>query len=270
MKISDGISKIYYKAGLSLKHNSSSILSFIAAAGVVGTAILTAKSTPKAILLIEQAEEKKGDDLNIFETVVAAGPAYIPSILLGASTITCIFGANVLNKRQQASLTSAYAFIENSYKEYRNKVKELFGENADRQVTDAIRKDKIKENWNAYTPGVNSLSLTDDVCLFYDEIGERYFEAKPSYVFNAEYHLNRNFALRGCANLNEFYNFLGLEETEIGDSLGWSGDGFYETGMCPWIDFDHFTNYIEDGSEDGLKCISICPVVEPSLYYDAY
>ena len=56
---------------------------------------------------------------------------------------------------------------------------------------------------------------------------------------DAEYHLNRNFILRGETNLNEFYEFLGLEPTDAGCELGWdlwSGEMYYGNS---WIDFEH-------------------------------
>lgn len=270
MKVPNGLLKVYYRAGLCLKRNSSTILTCVGAVGVIGTAVMAVKATPKALSLLEQAKEKKGDNLTKIETIQTAGIVYIPSAIIGLSTICCIFGANVLNRKQQASLASAYALVDNAYKEYRNKVKELFGEDADTKIREEIIKEKIKDDWHAYTPGLNSLDSSDDICLFYDEVGERYFESRPSDVFNAEYHLNRNFTLRGCASLNEFYMFLGLEETKAGETLGWSADDFLESGLGPWIDFDHQTTNIEDGSKDGLKCIIIYPTIKPSVEYNVY
>ena len=61
----------------------------------------------------------------------------------------------------------------------------------------------------------------------------------------AEYHLNRNYILRGYAYLNEFYVFLGIEETDYGSVLGWApnDDGMY------WIDFNHSKTVLDDGLE---------------------
>ena len=270
MKVPNELVKACKQAELYFKRNSSTFLTFVGAVGVIGTAVTAVKATPKALLILNEAKEEKGEELTKFEMIRVAGTIYIPSVLIGLSTICCIFGANVLNKRQQAALTSAYALLENSYKEYRQKAKEIYGEEADVQIRESIVKDKAKDDWNAYVPGLKSLDIQDDICLFYDEIGGRYFESTPSKVFNAEYHLNRNFALKGCASLNEFYDFLGLDYAEEGDALGWSADHFLEGGMCPWIDFDHKTISIEDGSDEGLKCIIIYPEVGPSIGYNIY
>lgn len=83
------------------------------------TAVMAVKATPKALRLIEEAEKEKGKKLTKTETVKVAWTPYIPTVLVGASTIACIFGANVLNKRRQAALMSAYALLDSSYKEYK-------------------------------------------------------------------------------------------------------------------------------------------------------
>lgn len=54
------------------------------------------------------------------EAIAAAWKCYIPAVAIGASTIACIMGANALNRRQQAALTSAYALVQSSYKEYKD------------------------------------------------------------------------------------------------------------------------------------------------------
>ena len=45
---------------------------------------------------------------------------------------------NVLSKRQQAALTSAYALLNDSYNNYKDKLKELYGEEAHQKIVDAI------------------------------------------------------------------------------------------------------------------------------------
>ena len=237
------------KTGLYLRRHSSTILTVLGAAGVVGTTVLAIKATPKAVKTIDDAEREKGEELTKVEVVRMAGPIYIPTIIMGSVTITCIFGANVLNKHQQASLASAYALVNSSYKEYQNKLKELYGEEADQKIREAIVIEKAKDIHisSECLCGKCDLSVEDsgsEPKLFYDEWSQRYFEATIEQVITAEYHLNRNFILRGCAMLNEFYEFLGLEETAVGSTIGWAiGDDFY------WIDFDHNKVTLDDGLE---------------------
>ena len=108
-----------------LRRNSSTILTCVGAVGVVATSVMAVKATPKAMTLLENAKAEKGEDLTKLEKVKVAGPAYIPTVITGVGTLACIFGANIISKHQQATLMSAYALIDNSYREYREKVEFL-------------------------------------------------------------------------------------------------------------------------------------------------
>lgn len=250
-----------------IKRNASTILTCVGGAGVVITAVLAAKAAPKATKRLERAEEKKGEVLSNTEKIKIAGPVYIPAIVTGVGTIACIFGANVLNKRNQAALVSAYALIDSSYKEYKNKLKELYGEEAHEKIVNAIAIEKTEDIYIHSECLCNGCDLTtDESCgdeiLFYDEFGSRYFESTIEKVITAEYHLNRNFTLRGCAVLNEFYEFLGLETTDYGSVVGWA----VNDEELYWIDFNHRKVTMDDG----LECYIIETPWEPSAEYIDY
>lgn len=254
-------------ARLFLKRNASTILTCIGGIGVVGTAILAVNATPKALRVLEEAKEEKGEELTVMEKVVVAGPKFVPAIVVGAATVTCIFGANVLNKRKQAALISAYALIDKSYSEYKDKLKELYGEETHQNIVDSIAIEKAKDTHiNAATLGTMcDTSLEDDYSepvLFYDEYSNRYFEASIEQVILAEYHVNRNLVLRGYTPLNELYDFLGLEPTEYGSTVGWSvEDELY------WIDFNHRKVLLDDTLECYIIETPWGPSVEALEYY---
>lgn len=240
-----------------VKKATPTILSVCATVGVVATAAMAVQATPKALRLIH--EEKKGEGLTKPELVKIVVPIYAPAIGIGAATIGCIFGANTLNQRQQAALASAYALASQSYTNYKSKVKELYGEEAHDTVMNSIAVEKSKEV-KLYVPsiiGSSSISLDtfdEEKHLFYEPFSNRYFESTVGRVLQAEYHLNRNFMLGGFVTLNEFYRFLGLEEIDSGDSIGWEVcDEYY------WIDFDHSEAVVDDG----LKCCVIDMVYCP-------
>lgn len=243
---------------LFLKRNSSTILTCVGAIGVVGTSVLAVKATPKAIALLEKAREEKGEDLTTLETIQVAAPSYIPAMVVGASTIACIFGANALNERQQAALMSAYALLDSSYKEYKAKVEELYGEEAGAQVRAEIVKDHIKE---ADIPDED-----DGKELFYDYFSGRYFRAKIETVQRAEYNLNRSLFTRDYAYLNEFYEDLDLEPLETGWAYGWTKAINLERHWQEWVDFVH-EKVVTD---DGLECHILKMHGEPTLYFENY
>ena len=268
MNIDLALEKLCYKATSYVKHNGSTILTVIAAGGVVLTGISVAKATPKAIQLKEEAEKQKGDELTTMETVVVVGPTYVPSICIGAATIACIFGANVLNQRKQAALTSAYMMLDNYHKKYTSKLKELYGEEADISIRDAIMLDERNTDIVAYTPGCGILPYDGELVTFYeryrtdDPLSSGYFEATMMAVHNAEYHLNRNLAMMGFVSVNDFYEFLGLPLIEGGDVLGWDIEYLIESWETPWIDFDHRLVKLDDG----LECYVIEFPIPPTIW----
>ena len=235
------------KAETWIQKNSPTILSCVASGGVILTTVLAVKATPKAMDIIKTvgANSKK-------EAFKVAWKCYIPTALAGASTISCIVGANVLNKHQQSALISAYALVQNSYSEYKKKLKELYGPEVHNKIVDSIVKEKCEDvKITAQGACYNCTLRFDDgsepdiVRTFYDSYSERYFESTIAKVMEAEYHLNRNFAMAGAISLNNFYDFLGLAKTDVGDIVGWSAEN---SGIF-WIDFDHRLVKLEDGME---------------------
>lgn len=244
-----------------LKHHSSTVLTCVGSAGVILTAVMTAKATVKAVRLINEAECQKKEELTKMEIFQATATAYFPAVLIGASTIACIFGANALNKQQQAALISAYSLVDRSFKEYKEKLKELYGEEAHQEIINSIVVEKAAKMHvhGAYLfCGCSLVDPEDDdspTKIFYDTYSDRFFEATMSQVLNAEYHLNRTFNLRGYITLSEFYEFLGLESTQAHDVLGWEiNDDTY------WVEFNHR----KVPSDDGLEYYIIETMQEPS------
>lgn len=243
-----------------VKKHSSTILTVASVAGLVTTSVLTVKATVKATKLIDEEKNEKERELTKTEVIMTTGKVYLPAILVGVSTAACMIGSNILNKRQQRALSSAYILASTSFVEYKDKLKELYGEETHNNIIDSLAIEKAKDVHisGSYLVGGCDLSVEEggEPCLFYEEYSGRYFEATIEQVLSAEYHLNRNYTLRGYSTLNELYDFLGLEETEYGDILGWAplDEGMY------WIEFNHRKVVMDDG----LVCYILEMPFEPS------
>ena len=234
-----------------LKRNSSTILTCIGAAGVIATSVMAVKATPKAMVLLEKTKEEKGKELTNIEKVRVAGPAYIPAAIVGASTIACIFGANALSKKTQASLMSAYALLDSSYKQYKNKVKELYGEDSDCNVRKGMAKDKYEDE-------KDDIHVNNEQKLFLDFYSLRYFESTERLVLKAENRVNELLKLYGRASLNDFYESLGMPTAYTGYELWWN------VQKCPSVEFTHDITTMDDG----LECCVISMSVEPECELD--
>ena len=238
-----------------IKRNASTILTVVGGAGVVTTTVLAVKATPKALTLLEEAKKEKGEDLTVLEKVLVTTPTYIPTVVSGMTTLACIFGANMLNKRQQAALMSAYALLDNSFKEYKVKVNELYGEDANDQIKEELAKDKYEEK-----------EIKNNEVLFYDDYSGRFFTSTLVKVKEAEYNLNRDIHLQGWAELNDLYRYLDIDGVDGGDVLGWSEGGNYESYWQAWVDFNHKTTTTDDGQE----YIILTMFQEPYVDYESY
>ena len=234
----------------------------------MATVALAIKATPKALDKIQCAQIDKGEEilhklregaleksdtgyilpkLTAIETLQVCWKEYLPTVAVGTGSLICIFGANVLSRRQQASLASAYAALESAYQGYRRKVCSILGPDTDAMIEKAVEQEKQDIE--------DDLPPWDEVQTFYLPCCGKaaFFERTMEEVVQAEYHINRNLVLRGEVTLNEFLSFLGLEAVEEGDMIGWDcyiGETQYG---YRWIDFNH-RHYVTD---DGLTVCSI-------------
>lgn len=217
-----------------MKKHSSMILSGISILGVITTTFLAVKATPKAIELINKEKEQKQEDLTPIEIVKVAWKPYVPTGISLISTVACICGTAYFNKRTQASLASAYAVLDRTYKEYIAKSKELYGENADTE----IRKEVVKSNYSPYK------FQKEDTKLFFDYQTMRYFESTFNDVISAENKLNEELAASGYVSVNDFYKFIGIDPLPYANHIGWNDNGDYHE-----IIFEHERVTMEDGME---------------------
>lgn len=246
--------KISKRVGSQLYRSSPTILTVVASVGVIVTTITAVRATPKAVKLLKEAELEKGENLTKVEIIRVAGPSYIPSALLRISTIVCIFGANTLNQKKQASLMSAYAMLNESYKQYRKSAKIVYGEDADDKIHAEMAKDAMVSTYDwGYQVYNMDMDSESERLLFYDLASKKYFRTTMAAVLNAQYHVNRNLAIKGDCSLNEYLSFLGIEGIDGGDDLGWDISYMAEEMECYWLDFDNYKSTLEDG----LECIII-------------
>lgn len=248
--------KLVNRSKVFFKKNGPTILTCIGGIGVIATAVLAVKATPKALERLEEVKDEKGEELTVVDTIMAVGPSYIPAIATGAATLICIFSANSLSKRQQASIVSAYALLDSSYKQHKAKVEELYGKTGMERISEEIAKDKYEDD----------ITVDEDKQLFFDQFSGRYFESTMEDVLRAEYQLNRDLTLEDAVTLNRFYDYLGLEPIDGGDALGWSTGGNFAAYWQSWVDFSHQKALIDDD----IECYIIHIMHEPFLGFEDY
>ena len=243
-------------AKTSITKHSPEILTGIGIAGMITTTVLAVKATPKAICLIEEAKEEKGEDLTKAETIKTCWKAYIPAAATCVASTACLIGASSVSIRRNAMLATAYKLSETAFSEYKEKVVETIGDEKEKIVREKVSEERIKKN----PLTKNEIIMTDyGDTQFYETLSGRYFKSDIEQIKKVVNYLNKDMLqdMFGTISLNEFYDELELERIDLGDELGWRVD----KGL---IEID-FTSKIAD---NGKPCIVLDYINAPYYGFD--
>lgn len=245
-------------AKTSITKHSPEILTGIGIAGMITTTVLAVKATPKAIRLIEEAKEEKGEDLTKVETVKTCWKAYIPAAAICIASTACLIGASSVSIRRNAMLATAYKLSETAFSEYKEKVVETIGDEKEKVVREKVSEERIKKN----PITKNEIIMTDyGDTQFYETLSGRYFKSDIEQIKKVVNYLNKDMLqdMFGTISLNEFYDELELERIDLGDELGWRVD----KGL---IEID-FTSKIAD---NGKPCIVLDYINAPHYGFNKF
>ena len=265
--------KTYKKVELKTIKHSPEILAGVGVVGVVGSLVLACKATTKLSDVLEESKEqldkikevaadpayeekysqddaKKDTTITYVQTAMKVTKLYAPSVILCASSLGCLLASNNILKKRNAALSAAYMTVDKSFKEYRKRVADRFGEEVEKEIRYNIKAEeitKVDEDGNEVTETVKVMDGTDDPNSYSDYA--RFFdESCAAWQNDAEYNLTFLKAQQQYANdllkakgrlfLNEVYRMLGIDETKAGQVVGWvynpdnpTGDNFVDFGI---------------------------------------
>lgn len=254
MKIMDIYNQVKNKAG----EHSPEILLGLGITGMLSSTILAVKATPKVYTMIEKEKEVRRlecePELTKVDILKMSWKPYLPAaISFGAST-ACLIGANSVNAKRNAMLATAYKLSERALVEYKDKVIEVVGEEKEKEIRDKVAKDKVAKD-KIENKEVIITTKGDTLC--YDSISGRYFKSDVDKIKKVENVINHSLICNDYCSLNEFYDEIGLDATEMGSAIGWSiNSGLIEI---------YFTSQI---TEDGQPCIVVNFDIPPTYNFD--
>lgn len=262
------IGRKFHMAGFKLKKASPEILVVSGIAGVVASTVMACKATTKVNDILDKHAERMEtikhieenpdkatpeekaivEDPNKFRTNVYLGTGlefvklYGPSIALGALSITAILaGHNILRKRNVA-LAAAYTAVDKSFKEYRGRVVERFGEALDKELRYNIKTKEVEEVV-VNEDGTESVVKTtaNEAHLPEYSLYSKFFDAScagwtkdPEYnrmfLQQQEQYANQRLKEKGYLFLNDVYDMLGFDRTKAGQVVGWVYDEKHPVG----------------------------------------
>ena len=160
----------------------------------------------------------------------------------------CVVGAGAAG--MMAAISAAYMTVDKSFKEYRKRVVDRFGEEVEKEIRYGIKAQQIEEtvvdeNGNETTV-VSEVKAVDpnlysDYARFFDESCAAW-QNDPEYnlmfLKAQQQYANDLLKARGRLFLNEVYRMLGIDETKAGQVVGWVydaecpvGDNFVDFGI---------------------------------------
>ena len=241
------LKQIVRTAGKSVDRNSPTILTGVGVAGMFSTVALSIKGTILAVKVIDEEEARLMLYLTNREKLELVWKLYIPTAASSALTIAAIIGSNHISSRRSAALVSLYTVADGALKEYQDKVANMFGEKKEAKVRDEIAQDRLDGN-----PIKEILISGKGEHMFFDALSGRYFRSDVETVRRVQNDFNELLFNDMFVPLNELYDMLGLEGTEMGRNAGWD----VQNGK---LDIQ-FTAKI---AADGEPCIVLSYPIEP-------
>lgn len=261
-EIMKSVNGVASKAVMKLKKHSPEILVVAGIAGTVVSAVLACKATTKVAEILDETkgtldtihegmetgaingqeyttEDGKKDTVVVYaQTGVKLAKLYGPAIILGTLSITSILASNNILRKRNVALGAAYAAIDKSFKEYRGRVIERFGEQVDTELKYGIKAKKFeeievdpetgKEKKVKKTVMVADPNLQSDYAVYFDSKSRNY-ETNPDYnrmfLKAQQAFANDKLQTRGHLFLNEVLDDLDLPRTPAGQIVGWTKNG---------------------------------------------
>ena len=253
-----GLKRTIKSAERVLTKYSPGILTGIGIAGMIGATFMAVKATPKALYLIEtKKEEAEVEELTPVETIKTCWKCYIPATLTTVLSAVCLIGASTVSAKRNAALATAYSISEAALREYQEKVVEVVGEKKEKAVRDAVAKNQIERDPVTKSEVVIIDSNSNTLC--YEPLSGRYFKSTIDKIKKAEIKLDRQMIQEMYVSLNDFYWEIGLDETDLGDKMGWNlSKGYMDLSFSSQL------------ADDGTPCAVIVYGIPPVYDYQNY
>lgn len=222
------------------------------------TAIATSiTSTPKAILLIREEENRVGGPLEPIEQVKAAAPAYISTGVFAAVGTGCVIASDILQHKNastamlalgtaaERTYTEAKNLINrqsNEIDEYKKALVDKFGEEAEKIVQDTADQKVIDTTYNIplLTSSMKPKYPDDRLCI--DMFTGNVFYNSEARIREAIVDLNEMKQGGEDVTMDDWCDAMGENRMDIGEDLKW--DSTDTRQIKATIDEDQYGVYL--------------------------
>lgn len=271
-KVSSKVTRIGFK----LKKHSPEIFIVAGVVGTVVSGVMACKATTKVNEILEETKDtldtinegiekgeikgkeytqedgKKDTTIVYVQTGVKIAKLYAPSVILGALAITSIVTSHNILRKRNVALAAAYTAVDKSFKDYRKRVAERFGNEIENELRYNIKAKTYKEvetdengeeKTVEKTVNVINGDLPSDYARWFDSSAtgwENSYDYNMMFLRGTEAWANDKLKANGFIYLNDIYYELGIPKTKAGQIVGWvyrpddpdyQGDGFVDFGI---------------------------------------
>lgn len=262
---------------LTLKKYSPEILLGLGIAGGVTAAVMACSATSKMndvmeehiqdMSVIEAAksctydqeqskEIQKMKTKRYLDTGVATVKLYGPAVGVGAASIACILGSYGILHKRNVALMAAYSVLNDRFINYRKRVRDDLGYEADKKYLFGTHKETIEVEEVGKNGKTKKVKKEIDVINPYDlsqyakcfDSSCLNWENDPDYnkmfLTRQQNWANDKLKAQGHLFLNEVYDMLGFPRSKAGTIIGWIYDPV-DPDRDSYVDFGIFNIYNE-------------------------
>ena len=285
MNIIKSVKTVTGAVGSKVKEHSPEICLAVGIAGVLAGTVFACKGTIKAKKIMDDTKDdletiKKSEEVGITydddnneveythqnsmndraivvaQTGVKLLKAYGPAIILTTTGIALLISGNRILRKRNLALVAAYKSISEAYKQYQDKVKDVLGETAARNLkysleeeditTDTGKKNKdgtpkLKKEKKLVFKDKDKIDRISPYARFFDSSCKGW-ENDPIYnlafLKNKQAWCNDRLHIERRLCLNDVYEELGIPKTKKGQVVGWSLDNPEGSGVIDFGIFD--------------------------------
>ncbi len=285
-ELTASLSRTVNKVGLQLKKRSPEILMVAGVVGTVASAVMACKATLKVEAIMEEsndtiekihearaldgtpsvknpetiieytADDERSDLAKVYiQTGLKLAKLYAPAVILGTLSITSIVTSNNILRKRNIALAAAYTKLDQSFKDYRGRVVERFGEEVEKELRYNIKAKEIEKIITDPETGeektvMETVKVIDGdpskgspYAVYFDESNPNYCKDPHmllSFLRAQQTYFNELLQARGHVFLNEVYDALSLPRTTAGAQVGWVYDEANPVGDN-YIDFGAYS-----------------------------
>ena len=252
------INRLFHKTTFLTQKHSPEILTAAGILGGITAAVMAVKATPKLTPVVDELEtdledvsamveasyysENSNPDLQIAKdkaavyakATKAAFVIYAPSVTLGLLSVSSILAAHGILRKRNLVLLAAYKSLETSFSDYRGRVVEADGAEADRGFASG----EVSEVTDGEGVVKATPATANPYIRYFDEGSIEWTktaEYNKQFLMTAQSMFNDLLQARGHVFLNEVLERLGFEHCAVGAITGWTlngdGDGYIDFGF---------------------------------------